>query len=69
MISQFNSATMRTAMNGAPSEAKETKQTATTANAKLTNENKIEQLKESINSGNYKINLTALSEKMAQELL
>lgn len=69
MISQFNSAAMRTAMNGTLSEQKDTKQTAATPNAKLTNENKIEKLKESIDSGEYKINLTALSEKMAQELL
>jgi len=69
MISQFNSAAMRTAMNGTLSEPKEAKQTAVTPNAKLTEENKIEKLKESINSGQYKIDLSALSEKMAQELL
>jgi len=69
MISQFNSAAMRTAMNSTLSEPRETKQAATTPNAKLTGENKIEQLKESINSGAYKVDLSALSEKMAQELL
>lgn len=68
MISQFNSAAMRTVMTNSMSEPKETKQ-ATAPNAKLTSENKLEQLKESINSGEYKVNLTALSQKMAQELL
>jgi anti-sigma28 factor (negative regulator of flagellin synthesis) len=69
MISQFNSATMRTAMSNTLSEPKETKNTQTQANAKLTSENRVEQLKASINSGEYKVDLQALSEKMAQELL
>lgn len=69
MISQLNSAAMRTAINSTLGEPKETKQAATVPNAKLTNENKIEQLKESINSGDYKLDLQVLSEKMAQELL
>ena len=69
MISQVNSAAMRSVMNNNLSEPKEAKQSATTPNAKLTNDNKIEQLKESINSGEYKIDLQALSQKMAQELL
>lgn len=30
---------------------------------------KVEQLKESIDSGNYKVDLSALAEKMADELL
>ncbi len=69
MISQVNSAAMRSVMNNNLSEPKESKQSATVANAKLTNDNKIEQLKESINSGEYKIDLEALAQKMAQELL
>lgn len=69
MISQVNSAAMRGVMNNNLSEPKEAKQSATMPNAKLTNDNKIEQLKESINSGEYKIDLQALSQKMAQELL
>ncbi len=44
------------------------------ANAKLTaanggSENKIEKLKEAIASGEYKIDLSALAQKMADELL
>jgi len=69
MISQYNGSALRTAMNNNLGEAKEAKQTATVANAKLTGLNKIEQLKESIDSGEYKVDLSALSEKMAQELL
>lgn len=69
MISQYNSAAIRTAMNTPVNEKKEPKEAAATPNAKLTNENKIEQLKESISSGEYKVDLKTLSEKMAQELL
>jgi len=60
---------MRSVMNNNLSEQKEAKQSAAVPNAKLTNDNKVEQLKESINSGEYKIDLEALAKKMAQELL
>jgi anti-sigma28 factor (negative regulator of flagellin synthesis) len=69
MISQVNSAAIRSAYNNNLGEPKEAKPSTNSANAKLTGTNKIEQLKESINAGEYKIDLTALSEKMAQELL
>jgi len=44
------------------------------ANAKLTasedgSQNKIDKLKEAISSGEYKVDLSALSKKMADELL
>ena len=68
MISQVNSA-MRGAINANLSEQKEIKKSAETPNAKLNENNKVEQLKASINSGEYKIDLDALSQKVAQELL
>jgi len=69
MISQFNSATMRSAMSSTLSEPKEIKKEEIQANAKLTSQSRVEQLKSSINAGEYKVDLQALAEKMAQELL
>jgi len=69
MISQMNSAATRSAMSTTLSEPKEPKKVQVQANAQLTNENRVEQLKASINSGEYKVDLEALAEKMAQELL
>ena len=67
MISQFNSATMRSAMSTTLSEPKDVQRTQ--ANAKLTSESKVEQIKSSINAGEYKVDFEALAQKMAQELL
>lgn len=69
MISQVNNSVLRTVMGSNLSESKEAKQVGVVANSKLSSSNKIEQLKESIDSGEYKVNLSALSQKMAQELL
>jgi len=69
MISQLNNSGLRNAVSGNLDEPKVLKQTTILANAKLTNSNRIEQLKESIDSGKYKVDLSALSQKMAQELL
>jgi len=69
MISQVNSAAMRGAINANLNEQKETKKSAETPNAKLSENNRVEQLKASINSGEYKIDLDVLSQKVAQELL
>ena len=48
---------------------KEIKPNAKLATSKDGSANKIEKLKEAIDSGEYKIDLSALSEKMADELL
>jgi len=69
MISGINSATVGSAYANSMNENKNIK-----ANAKLTtanggSENKIEKLKEAIDSGEYKIDLSALSQKMADELI
>jgi len=69
MISNINGSAMRSAYANSLNENKEMK-----ANAKLTvsedgSQNKIEKLKEAISSGEYKVDLSALSKKMADELL
>ena len=70
MISQTNSSVIRNAYASNFGEAKEVKQKATsTTITKQGDMSKIEQLKEAINSGEYKIDLQGLSEKIAQELL
>ena len=67
MISQANSATVRAAY---PSKTNETKaQKQTTDVSSQGNTSKTEQLKESIDSGEYKVNIQALSEKIADTLL
>ena len=69
MISNINGSAMRSAYANSLNDNKEIK-----ANAKLTasqdgSQNKIEKLKEVIASGEYKVDLSALSKKMADELL
>ena len=69
MISNINGSAMRSAYANSLNDNKEIK-----ANAKLTtsqdgSQNKIEKLKEAIASGEYKVDLSALSKKMADELI
>ena len=69
MISTINSSVVRGAYANTLNENKEVK-----ANAKLTasedgSKNKIEKLKETIDAGEYKVDLSALATKMAEELL
>ncbi|WP_428738282.1 flagellar biosynthesis anti-sigma factor FlgM [Sulfurimonas sp.] len=66
MISQVNSSVAQNVYANSASESKSNKNVGT-QNAKDTD--KVEQLKEAINSGEYKVDLSALSEKMADELL
>jgi anti-sigma28 factor (negative regulator of flagellin synthesis) len=64
MITQTNSAALRSAY---PTKTFDTK---TSVNApKQESLTKTEQLKESINSGEYRVNIQAISEKMAESLL
>jgi len=64
MISQANSAAIRTAYPTKTADAK------TSVNApKQETLSRTEQLKESINSGEYKVDLQAVSSKMADSLL
>ena len=67
MISQTTNTAIRAVYPNKTHEAKETKQ-----NTQPTTQNessKIEQLKESIDSGKYKVNLEATAQKMAESLL
>ena len=67
MISQVNSSA---ALNVYNNNNKETKETVQKANvSKQGDMSKIERIKESLEAGEYKINLQALSQKIADELL
>jgi anti-sigma28 factor (negative regulator of flagellin synthesis) len=67
MISNINSSTILNSYNR--NENKEIKPNAKLASSKDGSQTKIEKLKEQIDSGEYKVDLSALSKKMADELL
>jgi len=67
MISQVNSSAVRSAYASNFGETKETAQKATVS--KQGDMSKVEMIKQSIETGESKINLEALSEKIADELL
>ena len=69
MISQTNSSAVRTAYANNFGESKETKEAGGTTVSAQGDTSKIEQIKESLASGDYKVDLEALSEKIAEELL
>lgn len=68
MISQVNSTNIRTALNNNSSDNKEVNKKATTVSSQG-DLSKVEEIKESLQSGEYKLDLQALSEKIADELL
>ncbi len=68
MISQVNSASVRNAYASNSGEQK-VSQKGEANISKQGDMSKIEQLKESIASGEYKVNLEALSKKIAEELI
>jgi anti-sigma28 factor (negative regulator of flagellin synthesis) len=69
MISQANSSALHGAYASGLAQAKDTKKTTSATVNKQGDTSKIEQIKDAINSGEYKVDLQALSEKIAQELL
>jgi len=69
MISNINSSLVRNSYSNNLNENKEIKPNAKLTTSKDGSQNKIEKLKESIGSGEYKVDLSALSQKMADELL
>jgi len=69
MISQTNSSVVRTAYSNNFGEAKETKHAKGATVSSQGDSSKIEQIKESLASGDYKVDLEALSKKIADELL
>ena len=68
MISQVNSSAVRSAYTNNLAEPKETKKAGTNV-SEQGDMSKVEQIKESLESGEYKVNLQALSEKIADTLL
>ncbi len=69
MLSQINSAVIRNAYTNGFGESREVSQKNAATISKQGDTSKVEELKGAIQSGEYKINLQALSEKIAQELL
>ena len=68
MISQINSA----AIGSTLANSKETNQTAQKQGnivSKQGDTSKVDQIKEALESGEYKINIEALSQKIAEELM
>jgi anti-sigma28 factor (negative regulator of flagellin synthesis) len=69
MISQVNGATAHSAYTNSSSETKESSKKGLTNISKQGDMSKVEKIKASLESGEYKINIQALSEKIAEELL
>ncbi len=69
MISQTNGSAIRTAYANNFGESKEAKETSKATVSQQGDTSKIEQIKESLASGEYKVDLEALSKKIADELL
>ena len=69
MISQTNSSAVRSLQASNLGESKDAKQVKTTTISKQGDTSKVEQIKEALVSGEYKIDLEALSQKIADELL
>lgn len=68
MISQANSASIRSAYASNFGESKDVSKKGTTISSQG-DMSKVDQIKEALQSGEYKLNLQALSEKIADELL
>ena len=68
MISQLNSGSIRSAYASNSGESKEVSQKSTNV-SKQGDTSKVDQIKEALESGEYKVNIQALSEKIAEELL
>jgi anti-sigma28 factor (negative regulator of flagellin synthesis) len=69
MISQISSSVIRNAYASENKDSKESSSKSSINVNKQGDTSKIDKIKESIESGEYKINLQALSEKIAEELL
>jgi anti-sigma28 factor (negative regulator of flagellin synthesis) len=69
MISGVNSSVVSSAYANNMNENKEIKPNAKLSSSKDGSQTKIEKLTEAIDSGEYKIDLSALSKKMADDLL
>ena len=69
MISQTNSSAIRSMQAGNLGESKDAKQVKTTTISSQGDTSRVEKIKEALSSGEYKIDLDALSQKIADELL
>ena len=69
MISQVNSAAVRSAYANGSGQAKEVGQKEETTVSRQGDTSKVDQIKEALESGEYKINIEALSQKIAEELM
>ncbi len=69
MISQVSGAVVRNAYASGSSEAKEVSKKTSASISKQGDMSKVDKIKASLESGEYKIDIQALSEKIAQELL
>ena len=69
MISQTNGSAIRTAYANNFGESKGTKDASGATVSKQGDTSKIDEIKESLSSGEYKVDLEALSKKIAEELL
>ncbi|MDA7817785.1 flagellar biosynthesis anti-sigma factor FlgM [Sulfurimonas sp.] len=69
MVSNLNSAAVRTSYANGSAEAKTVKQKEATSVSQQGDTSKVDQIKEALASGEYKINLEALSAKIAEELM
>ena len=69
MISQLNNTAIRNAYPNNLGDSKDVGEKAMTQVSSQGDLSKVDQIKEALESGEYKINLQALSEKIADELL
>lgn len=69
MISQANSASLSKAYTNNFTDVKDVDKKAPTKVSSQGDMSKVDQIKEALESGEYKINIQALSEKIADELL
>jgi len=69
MISQVNSTAIANTYSKNNGEVKEAEKNTGANISHQGDKSKVEQIKEALESGEYKINLQALSEKIADELL
>lgn len=69
MITQTNSAMIHNAYSNNLSDSKDVRGKAIMNITRQGDTSKVEQLKEAVHSGGYQIDLQALSEKIAEELL
>ena len=69
MISQVNSAAVRSAYTNSSGQTKEVAPKQGTNVSQQGDTSKVDQIKEALASGEYRINIEALSQKIADELM